>query len=91
MRGLRVPDTALIGGADGRTLTAWLRSELSGSTPSVVAVSRSQLSVAALQRALLGLHAGYDGRNPDGWVAVAHYSSGLARLVDAQQLGELVR
>eukprot|EP00775_Hariotina_reticulata_P011560 gene11561-11704_t len=82
---LSVPDTALI---TNKQLTAWFYTDLS--TGVVHEVSRSQLSTAALLHKLTGLHAPHELNNPEGWVAVAYFSNHITRLVNAQELEELL-
>ena len=53
-------------------------------------MARSQLSTAALLQKLKAQHPPYDAANPEGWVAVAHFSNGLTWLVDATGLEQLV-
>lgn len=80
-----IPDTAII--CSG-VLKAWLQTN--SKTGAVQSVPRSQLSTAALLQQLRSQHAPYDTANPDGWVAVAHFSDGLSWLVDAAGLQQLV-
>jgi hypothetical protein len=80
-----VPDTAVISGG---VLKAWLYS--SSKTGVLQSVPRCQHSIAALLQKLKAPHLAYDSANPDGWVAVAHFSDGLSWLVDAAGLEQLV-
>jgi hypothetical protein len=80
-----IPDTGII--CSG-VLKAWLQTN--SKTGAIQSVTRSQLSTAALLQQLRSQHAPYDPANPDGWVAVAHFSDGLSWLVDAAGLQQLV-
>lgn len=76
---LAIPETAVI--SSGGVLHACLRS--SAKTSVLTSVPRCQHSIAALQQRLTAPHVAYEAANPDGWVAVAHFSDGLCWLVDA--------
>lgn len=82
---LCIPDTAII--CSG-VLKAWLLTN--SKTGAIQSVPHSQLSTAAFLQQLKIQHAPYDPANPDGWVAVAHFSDGLSWLVDAAGLQQLV-
>lgn len=82
---LKIPDTAVISGG---VLQAWLQTN--SKTGAIQSTPRCQLSCAALSAKLKGQHAAYDSDNPDGWVAVTHWSNGLSWLVDAAGLEQLV-
>lgn len=80
-----VADTAIIAGG---LLKAWLRTN--SKTGAVQAVPASQLSTAALLQVLTGQHAAYEADNPEGWVAVAHFTNGLCWCVNRTELEQLV-
>lgn len=80
-----IPDTAVISGG---VLKAWLYSN--SKTGVLQSVPRCQHSIAALLQKLKAPHLAFDAANPDGWVAVAHFSDGLSWLVDAPGLEQLV-
>jgi hypothetical protein len=82
---MSIPDTAVISGG---VLKAWLYS--SSKSGVLQSVPRCQHSIAALLQKLKAPHLAYDAANPDGWVAVAHFSDGLSWLVDAAGLEQLV-
>lgn len=82
---LSIPETAVI--RDG-VLTIWLRTN--SKTGVLQSVPRCQHSLTALLQSLKSQHVPYDPANPDGWVAVAHFSEGLSWLVDAAGLEQLV-
>lgn len=83
---VQIADTAII--SAGGVLQAWLHTNTKAGV--VLSVPRCQLSTAALLQKLKGQHAPYEAANPDGWVAVAHFSNGLSWLVDAAGLEQLV-
>jgi len=83
---LQIPDTAIVSAG---VLQAWLHTN--SRTGAMQCVPRCQLSVAALLQKLKGQQSPYNAENPDGWVAVAHFSDGLSWLVDAAGLEQLVR
>lgn len=80
-----IPDTAVFSGG---VLRAWLCTN--SKTGVLQSVPRCQHSIASLQDKLKAPHVAYEAANPDGWVAVAHFSDGLSWLVDAAGLDELV-
>jgi hypothetical protein len=82
---LAIPETAVFSSG---VLQSWLHS--SNKTGVLSSVPRCQHSIAALQQRLTAPHVAYEAANPEGWVAVAHFSDGLSWLVDAAGLQSLL-
>lgn len=82
---LNVPDTAII---EHGLLKAWLYTDKK--TGVVQSTPSSSLSCTALLHKLKGQHALHDLNNPNGWVAVAYFNSYVTRLLNAQELEQLV-